>query len=218
MVDIGIPIFKDQNFSNKAFYNEPLFETKNFRVVPSLGSLVEGWLLIVPKNFYISFGAFQNLSLYTELNDLIAYLGQMTKTIYGDFVLFEHGPIVSNSLVGCSVDYAHLHLVPISIDLIKESKPFLIQDVTWRSVPGIYNTADYYQKNTPYLFIRDVNGNDIIGIAEDLPSQLFRKTIAKHIGVEEKYDWKRYPFVDNINSTIKSISSYEGLLNHQPSF
>ena len=30
-------------------YDNTIFETKNFVVMPSLGSLVAGWLLVVPK-------------------------------------------------------------------------------------------------------------------------------------------------------------------------
>jgi hypothetical protein len=40
----------------RAPWNEFLIETENFAVVPSLGALVEGWLLMVPKEHYISMG------------------------------------------------------------------------------------------------------------------------------------------------------------------
>ena len=43
--------------AEKAPWSAPLVETENFVVVPSLGALVEGWLLIVPKAHHISYGA-----------------------------------------------------------------------------------------------------------------------------------------------------------------
>jgi ATP adenylyltransferase len=209
MINIGSPISKEHNFLKKIFYNEPLFETHNFIVIPSLGSLVEGWLMIVPKEYYISFGAIRNQTIYKELDHLIENLGQLTKAIYGDFVLFEHGPIVKNSPVGCSIDYAHLHLVPVCVNLIEMSKFFLSKEISWCSVPGIHTTSEYFNKNIPYLFVRDVDKKNFVGFSEELPSQLFRRTIAKHIGIEEKYDWKRFPFTENIDMTIKSMSIYK---------
>src|ERR1700721_2859884 len=117
MINIGHPISKNDKFSEITFYNKSLFETEHFKVIPSLGSLVEGWVMIVPKEFYISFGAIANSAIYNELDDLIQNLGQVIKMEFGDFVIFEHGPVVRKSLIGCSVDYAHLHFVPARVNL-----------------------------------------------------------------------------------------------------
>src|SRR5689334_5777564 len=38
-------------------WDRPLLSTDNFYVVPSLGSLVEGWLLVIPKDHVISAAA-----------------------------------------------------------------------------------------------------------------------------------------------------------------
>lgn len=205
MTNIGTPIYKSFNFLEETFYNKPLFETEHFTVIPSLGSLVEGWIMIVPKKHYISFGAIQNPLLYDELNELVKKLGEIIKSIYGDFVLFEHGPIAKETLVGCGVDYAHLHVVPVNINLLEKSKPFLNKEILWSRVLGIDDASEYYRKGIPYLFVRDADESSFIGTSEELPSQLFRKTIAKHIGVEEMYDWKKHPFTDNINKTIQSL-------------
>jgi diadenosine tetraphosphate (Ap4A) HIT family hydrolase len=39
------------------FWNKPVFETSKFVVLPSLGSLVEGWLLLIPRKHAICLGA-----------------------------------------------------------------------------------------------------------------------------------------------------------------
>lgn len=38
-------------------WDNPVFESRNFVVVPSLGSLVEGWMLLLPKKHLLSMGA-----------------------------------------------------------------------------------------------------------------------------------------------------------------
>lgn len=197
------------NFSQDFYYNKSIFESKSFRVIPSLGSLIKGWLLIIPKECHLSFSSIKNPLNYDELYDLIQKLGGVLKKEYGDFVVFEHGPIVKESLVGCSVDYAHLHVVPIRIDLIKESKQFLKKQITWSSISGIQDTSQYYETQTPYLFVTDNFNNSFIGLSEELPSQLFRRTIAKHTGIEMMYDWKEHSFLNNMQSTIQTLRKYK---------
>ncbi len=81
-------------------------------------------------------------------------------------------------------------------------------------MPGIIETKKYYDRKIPYLYVRDVKNNSFIGTSEDIPSQLFRKTIASHIGLEEMYDWKKYPFNKNICETIETLSQYKENLTH----
>jgi ATP adenylyltransferase len=206
---------KNLYFSKNIYYDIPLFETQYFKVVPSLGSLIEGWVMIVPKNFYISFGAIDNTLIYEELFNLIKDLRQIIKSEYGELVMFEHGPVSKKSLVGCSIDYAHLHVVPISIDLIEKSKAFSNQNIEWLSVEGIEKTVEYYNNRDPYLFVTDINENSFIGTGKNLPSQLFRKTIANYLGIADLFDWKVYPFTDNINKTIKVLSKHKKIFSNQ---
>ena len=42
----------NKNFNDKEFYNQRLYETDNFAVIPALGAIVKGWLLIIPKECY----------------------------------------------------------------------------------------------------------------------------------------------------------------------
>lgn len=44
-------------------WNDPLFETQNFIALPSVGALLEGWLLLVPKRHFILLGALPDLML-----------------------------------------------------------------------------------------------------------------------------------------------------------
>lgn len=209
MTNSILPKRGNSSFSGNAFYNRSLFETENFKVIPSLGSLVQGWLMVVPKQFYISFGAINDTEIYNELNELMNELGIITKAEYGDFVIFEHGPVAQKSLVGCSVDYAHLHIVPLSIDLIKQSGTLSNREIFWSEAEGVQDTSKYYGKRVPYLYVRDINRKSFIGVSEEIPSQLFRKTIAKHIGVEDMYDWRKHAFLNNIEATIAALIKYK---------
>ena len=56
-----------KKFNDLVSYNVRLYETENFAVIPSLGSIVEGWLLIIPKKHYLSYGYLSSEELYKEL-------------------------------------------------------------------------------------------------------------------------------------------------------
>src|ERR1017187_4678860 len=78
--------------AGRAPWNEPLIETEHFTVIPSLGALVEGWLLIVPKMHFISMGALP-IDLRAEADGLEHQTRSLLKAKYRKPVVgFEHGP------------------------------------------------------------------------------------------------------------------------------
>jgi ATP adenylyltransferase len=199
----------EKNFFNNIDYNTVLLETNNFIVIPSLGSLVEGWLLIIPKKFHINLSQLDKSDI-AELDQLV---DRMEKTILPKFghkyVLFEHGPRNENSKAGCGVDYAHLHFVPFEDNLIEGTKNFLNLDYTWDNIESISNLVNYKDTDSDYLFIKDQNGDCFITIQEDVQSQTFRKVIANYVGRPNNFDWKCNSNVENIYSTINKLSLIE---------
>ncbi len=200
----------NKNFFESYFYNEILFESENFAVMPSLGSLVEGWLLIVPKTHYLSIGQIANDMLYHELDELMKEVGDIVKSNYGNYIIFEHGPSEEKSVVGCGVDYAHIHIVPLSIDLIKKCEEHNL-DFIWNKVAGIASTSLLAKENLAYLFLSKFE-ESFIATGEKFESQLFRKLIAESLGKEGMWDWKKYPFEENIQATLEKLKVYT--LNH----
>lgn len=196
---------KFRNYHAKEFYNKILFESKNFIVVPSLGALVEGWLLIVPKQEYLSFQYLDSISLLEELEEFSQQIAQIMTKEYGYVTMFEHGALQSESTVGCGVDYAHLHLVPINFDLILGLETFLGTRYDWNIVSGITDALKKKKEKSEYLFYKDYKGNSYIVNDKKIPSQLFRKVIAQYTNQKEKYDWKEYHQEENILKTIKKF-------------
>ena len=93
-------------------------ETTNFVVVPSMGSLVPGWQLICPKKHYLNMTMLgQNDK--EEFNALLMRRVIATRELYKkQVIVFEHGAVTDNSLIGCGVDQAHVHVVPVEFDLL----------------------------------------------------------------------------------------------------
>src|SRR5690349_14094182 len=93
------------NSSQSEFWNEPLFESRHFFVVPSLGALVEGWLLLVPKDHFICIGELPE-SMIAEMESVQTTVTSFLTECYGHATIFEHGPHTDKLQIGCGVDHA----------------------------------------------------------------------------------------------------------------
>jgi diadenosine tetraphosphate (Ap4A) HIT family hydrolase len=90
--------------------DQVLFESPNFVVVPSLGSILPGWLLIVPRNHFLCVGAMGD-GLIHEMRQLRDEAAESLRSQIGPVTYFEHGPVKACTSVGCGIDHAHLHIV-----------------------------------------------------------------------------------------------------------
>jgi len=187
-------------------WNQPLFESPNFVALPSLGALVEGWLLLIPKRHFISFGAIPS-SMHPEINEFKRYLCTMLRQHYGTVAVFEHGPSMVNRTVGCGVDHAHLHLVPLQFDLATEVFPFLPDSITW-SGAGIEGCQDAYIRSEDYLYLEQPIGSGRLATHDEFGSQLFRKAIATRLGVHDQYNWHEHTQLATVMATIDSVRSW----------
>jgi len=181
-------------------WDTPVFESRNFVAFPSLGSLVEGWLLLVPKEHFISMAAIPP-ELVAEMEGMKARISAYVADIYGEVCIFEHGPAFANRKVGCSVDHAHLHIVPIAFSLAEAARPFMPLDSEWNTASW-HECREAYRVGRDYLYLEQPLGNGIICTRTDLGSQIFRKAIASKIGRADEFNWRDFPELDTVAKTI----------------
>lgn len=93
-----------------------LWETKHFRVVPSKGGFVPGWVMIVPRAHVLSMAGLGDDHL-TEFAELVSLVVAKVASRFGGPTLFEHGAFVEQSSFGCGIDHAHVHVVPLPPDI-----------------------------------------------------------------------------------------------------
>ena len=188
----------------RAAWNQPILESDNFLVVPSLGSLVEGWTLLVPKQHYLSMGALPTafkdevISLQAEVESLLkAKCG-------GPLVVFEHGPSAVKHGTGCGVDHAHLHILPVDCDLLDLAKAFVPEGTEWLPA-GWAERAAAYEAGLDYLFLKQDGVSGVIAVAEDFGSQVFRRAIATHLGKADEFSWREHPRYEVSLNTSKRL-------------
>jgi ATP adenylyltransferase len=186
-------------------WNRPLIETANFAVIPSLGALVEGWLLIVPKDHLISLGALPE-ELRSEADGLECQTRALLSARYDlPVVAFEHGPSVARHGTGCGVDHAHLHLVPLACDLLRYVRPFVPAGLLWQA--GNWDKRNQaYTAGLDYLYLKPDGGEGLIGVSDDFGSQVFRRAIATSLGLGDQFSWREYRHIEIVNETIETLN------------
>jgi ATP adenylyltransferase len=190
-----------QSDDRNAIWNTRLVESENFVVVPTLGMLLPGWLLIISKDHYLSIGALDN-DLYQELEQVKASVQKDLREMFQAPIFFEHGPCTPTETAGACIDHAHLHAVPLSFDLFQD----LATHYPYRKVKGLQTLKGYFEKHISYLFYENQKGEAYLFKAKQVPGQLFRRLIAKRLGMPDLWDWSVYEGVENIE---KTLSRYE---------
>jgi len=179
--------------------NRVLYESDNFVVFPSLGQIVEGYLLITSKAHYVSMGVIPE-QLHAELESVEDKVRTVLRRVYANPLFFEHGPDSERRCAGNCIDHAHFHCVPVDIELIEE----LSKDFPYEQIFSFRELRNH-NSHIPYFFVEKNGQRYIFDIDHDIPSQYIRKIIADKIGKPERRDWAVYPGFNEMKRTIKKL-------------
>ena len=184
----------DQDWGDTKYYKEffpgfpkrTIFETNNFVVFPAIGQIVEGYLLIVTKQHFLS-TAHVPEELIEELERVMVFVRRLLTDVYQPPIFYEHGPMSSTHKGGCSIMHAHIHAVPVKIELTKR----LEKQFSGQKISRLEDLRDQKLRNQSYIFLENTDGVRFVYDVPILPSQYVRRIIAKCIGVRDSWDWKK---------------------------
>ena len=196
--------------NSRELWDTPLFESTSFVALPTVGALVEGWLLVVPRMHALSYAQISDQG-WCEAEDFLREVSHRVEAEYGPVAIFEHGPGTKQSPIGCGVDYAHFHVVPTRVDLrARAVKNF--PSVTWQPRPSLGCIKSYRDCRTGYWAImqNEYSRDCWIGTtsAENSPNQLFRRVLADSNNVNSsEFDWRADPREDLILATVDRLTN-----------
>ncbi|MBU1657727.1 hypothetical protein KKG72_01570 [bacterium] len=180
--------------------DKPFSENDDFFAIASIGSMVEGWSLIIPKKHQLSM---RNVYSHKNFKKIINEILPLMSDEYGNIISFEHGSNEEGSITACGTDHAHLHLVPYKSSLVNDLKE---SGLKWEQC--LSSEIKNKTANQEYLFYSDINSTtnweDPVGylhILEHPISQYFRHLLAKKIDKVEESDYKIFPFLENAVQT-----------------
>lgn len=182
-----------------------ILETDNFVCVPSIGSFVEGYVLVIPKQHFLSTLIMPECRV-EELNRIIYALSRFYSDYYHKKILiYEHGTADSCNIGGMSVVHAHLHVVPCSEQVISK-----MCEYNFLRFNDLFDAQAYYLNNSkyPYLLLKDVDDKFYMAVNDVIPSQYFRNKVCDLCGIKGTGDWKKYPYIENIKRTLASAKEY----------
>ena len=193
---------------SRELWDTPIFESRSFVAIPTVGALVEGWLLVVPRTPALSFARLSTAQ-FSELGKFLDAIVPPIESAYGPVAVFEHGPAIANSSVGCGVDYAHLHLVPTRCDLLAGARK-IAANIRWEQITSFDETRKYLSFAHGYWFLKQNYRSDLCYLGTcaygHSKSQLFRRVIANYLGRPSVFDWKISPGESIIASTVENLS------------
>lgn len=208
----------DENRHNVLFHrlfphlpSRVILSSDNFVVIPSLGQIVEGYLLIVTKQHLPSMGHV-SLGLEGELREVIKKVFIALAEVYGNEVLFfEHGPLNACRTGASCINHAHLHIVPLpnARKLVQIAAKALGERL--RNLDYLFEARRMIQNQKPYLYVGVGDGfseTSLMREATNLPSQYMRRLIAEFIGKPYMWDWAVYVGEDSLISTLSKLSSW----------
>jgi len=178
-----------------------LFSTKNFYVTPSLGQIVEGYLLICTRKHVVSL-AHLNEEEFKELKKVQDKCKKILSSKYTNPIFFEHGPIEKKDKAGSCIDHAHLHVIPLKIDLTNELK----KRFPSKKLKEISELEIQKRLKLPYFYFENMGGEKyVFKIPEIVPSQYIRKLIYYQLDKISEWNWREHPYLIRFNDTIKKI-------------
>lgn len=176
-----------------------IYEDKNFYIIVSIGALVEGHLLIIPKEHYLNMGEMPGY-LIKKLEKLINSRKKVLKDIYNkDVIVFEHGTGMHDKVSSASVIHAHTHLIPVDsgvLDMVRTAG-YEIQKLS-----SFIEIERLGKEGKSYLFYQDTDNCYYNIKGTNIPSQYFRKIVSEKFGLGE-WNWHKDYKEENILKTLR---------------
>lgn len=179
-----------------------------FIVMPTIGQIFKGSLLIMPQTHYETMAELP-LSMLEGLKPILTYLEKRILK-FGVPILFEHGAKCMTG-ASCGIYHAHLHLVPIPEEIQSSD---ILPCFDW-CTHSLVEAFGRLRKSHHYLLIR--NSTKKILALEPRPvnlsnysSQYFRRKLAEHFNISTPWDWHSY---DRIEQKLIDTINYFGFDN-----
>lgn len=191
----------DHNIRAK-FVDMVVYETENFVVIPGLGPIDSGYLMIMPKEHYLSLAQVPKAQMneYHEVEEDIYWI---LKNLYGAKTFFyEHGTAPGGAVGLKSIVHAHVHCMienPLNDDYKKMYRMHLVESV-----------KDLEQVN--YFAYKD-GPNGEIWACDDLRVYIQRQ-VHRQIRAEAKglppgdFNWRTTAFSERTKDTIWQLYNF----------
>lgn len=183
-----------------------LYEGRHWVILPTIGALVPGYVLLVSKRHCLSVMDCSGDEI-AELERLLVRLRSVLGDVYRTpCIAFEHGSGCGTGMDSACIAHCHLHVLPLEED-IYDRIDFQNMQMETEPVPSLRALTAYGRNAAPYLLYQNQNEQFFVMHADTYLSQYFRQLAALSTGVPEKWNWRQYYFPENIRATLTDLKS-----------
>jgi diadenosine tetraphosphate (Ap4A) HIT family hydrolase len=177
-------------YADPFLYNSKLLESGRFVVVPSLGPLLPGHVMIVSKTHLESLASMGPEAL-DEYNQLAVRVRSGPLLHEGNALEAEHGSTPGDKAGACVV-HTHVHFIPkMGAHLPAFKERLRIRGANLSGLP---------MSHEPYIFLRN-DSEEVIFDARELPSQTIRRILCDVLNRDDD-DWMQSPRLDWVKETV----------------
>ncbi len=198
---------KRKSDCSQSVFDTILWENEDVVVVPTLGSIVSNWMLIIPKDHYLNFHEWSEQKLIS-IDSVLREVVEGLCINDSDWISFEHGPKVAGTNIGCGVDYAHLHLLanaPFSFeDMVLETKK-RTHWLSWRQA-DLKEMHNHLLNDSSYLMLTDHRSSFVASEVEGIGSQFMRRVISTLVDLPDHWDYRAFPETANAMETRRRFA------------
>ncbi|WP_163995677.1 hypothetical protein [Pyxidicoccus caerfyrddinensis] len=177
--------------------------TEEHVVVPALGSIIEGYVMLVSKNHRSSVAtlkAQQATQVQRELDSVLSALEKQSGS--SRWVVFEHGTTLDCGLKACCVDHLHLHLLPVDMDLAADLATRLSCEA--RHIEALQELRQVRESGADnYIYVRNPDGKHYVLTPPAYSSQFVRQVLAERAGKGDLWNWQHHPMEADSLKTIR---------------
>jgi ATP adenylyltransferase len=174
-----------------------VWASDEFVVIPTLGPLSFGHMLVVPRAHSTSFARLANPA---RAMSVVSEVRRHIESGLGTTVAFEHGCSGEGSSGGCGITHAHTHVVPMDQPLGLPN----LEGVGWAPVAERDGVSTFGP--TDYLYFSDIDRSEYVAPIERIPSQLLRRWVADRLGMRG-WDWRSNVHDNDVLAVIEWMRS-----------
>lgn len=157
----------------------PLYDDNLFWVVCDVHPLIQGHILIIPKEHISAMG---NLSedAFKKYVELYTKVKSFVNAFYGEVGIFEHG------ITGQTVFHAHTHFLPFNHD----TEEIISDQKALHRITNLKEMKDEFMQKQKYLFFENKNQMWLVDTRLGSP-RFFRDIFAELLDAKERANWKK---------------------------
>jgi diadenosine tetraphosphate (Ap4A) HIT family hydrolase len=191
----------------RAVQDTQLDQTEHFEWIPGLGAFVEGYSLIVSKSHVLNTGGFE-IHVIKELEAFLKKVRSILTQIYNTIpITVEHGSMGDSKHAGSCIEHHHLHMFPANV--LHVPKVLLNNFRNSTLIDSLQSLRSFDHNRVQYIYYSNNPEHHIVFEVSILPRQYIRQVLAAELNCPQDWDWRQYPFIENITSFVTKVQNLE---------